>query len=263
MKRNYHTHHKYCKHAVGVTEDYVKEALEQGFTVLGMSDHAPVDTLVDHADNVRMDAEDLPKYLDEVKTIKRRYSEDITVYTGLEVEYLEPDPEYYERLRANTDYLILGQHYVRDESAHNSLVSSFNLQNPHHIIQYAKDVVRAIESGYFSLVGHPDLYLCAYPRFDEAAQNAATLICTAAKKHDIPLEFNANGIRRGLIQAVDGTRYPYPVKAFWDIAKAHGCKIILSSDCHRPAFLYDDAVKKAEVLVDQWQLTLSTRLHFT
>ncbi len=262
MKTNYHTHHKYCKHAIGVTEDYVQEALRLGFDVLGMSDHAPTETIVDHADNVRMDAEDLDRYLDEVEKAKRAHKGNLTIYSGLEVEFLEPNPDYYKRLRSRTDYLILGQHYIRDESAQNSLVSSFALKKPQHVIQYAKDVEKAIESGYFSLVGHPDLYLCGYPRFDDAAKKAAHRICKAAKKHNIPLEFNANGIRRGKILTDDGVRYPYPVKAFWDIAREHNCTIMLSSDCHEPSLLYDNAVKEAEAMLKAWNLSTINRLDF-
>ncbi len=35
LKANYHTHLKYCNHAIGSTEDYVKVALENGMTEIG------------------------------------------------------------------------------------------------------------------------------------------------------------------------------------------------------------------------------------
>ena len=42
MKANYHTHLSLCGHAVGMSEDYVKVAIEAGYEELGMSDHGPI-----------------------------------------------------------------------------------------------------------------------------------------------------------------------------------------------------------------------------
>ena len=39
---NYHTHTKLCGHAIGMSEDYVKQALERGFLEIGISDHGPI-----------------------------------------------------------------------------------------------------------------------------------------------------------------------------------------------------------------------------
>ena len=38
MKANYHTHLKLCGHAEGMSEDYVKVAIIEGYEILGMSD---------------------------------------------------------------------------------------------------------------------------------------------------------------------------------------------------------------------------------
>ena len=41
MLTNYHTHCNLCKHAGGTIEEYVLEAVDKGFDILGMSDHLP------------------------------------------------------------------------------------------------------------------------------------------------------------------------------------------------------------------------------
>ena len=41
-KTNFHTHNYRCEHAVGNVEDYVKVAIREGYTELGISDHAPM-----------------------------------------------------------------------------------------------------------------------------------------------------------------------------------------------------------------------------
>ena len=39
---NYHSHIALCGHAVGTVEDYVKEAIRNGYEEIGISDHAPI-----------------------------------------------------------------------------------------------------------------------------------------------------------------------------------------------------------------------------
>ena len=39
--RNYHTHTTRCLHARNTDEEYVRAALDSGFTTLGFSDHTP------------------------------------------------------------------------------------------------------------------------------------------------------------------------------------------------------------------------------
>ena len=41
MIANYHTHNRWCKHAVGEIEDYVKVALDENFVELAITDHVP------------------------------------------------------------------------------------------------------------------------------------------------------------------------------------------------------------------------------
>ena len=104
---------------------------------------------------------------------------------------------------------------------------------------------RAIKSGLFDFIAHPDLYMINYPRFDSKCEKIAHEICRAAEEYDIPLEINANGIRRGLKNKEDGIYYSYPCYKFWDIAKNYQIRIIVNSDCHGPKFLADEALDEA------------------
>ena len=38
MKTNYHTHLMLCGHATGMSEDYIKVAIEEGYDVLGIQE---------------------------------------------------------------------------------------------------------------------------------------------------------------------------------------------------------------------------------
>jgi histidinol-phosphatase (PHP family) len=256
VKANYHTHHELCNHAHGTTEDYVKEAIKQGFTDLGMSDHVPS---VMNLDGMRMRFNDLPKYYKDVRETALEYKDKINVHLGMECEYLEPDPEYYQNFLNEVDYLILGQHYIVQDGRY---ISTFGLFKPEHIKTYAEAVKKALESGYFSLFAHPDIFMCGYDTFDEAAVEAAHIIAKASLETGVPLEFNANGIRRGIKQTSQGKRYAYPRKEFWDIIRNYDVKIILSADAHHPSLLYDDAMKDAENKISEWRLKTEEYLTF-
>lgn len=244
MKANYHTHHELCKHAGGKTEDYVKEALKIGLKELGMSDHAPNTRVNDQG--VRMLPSDFPIYLADIEAAKEKYKGQIKILKGLEVEYFYDHEEYYDFLREKVDYLIHGQHYISMKKQMNDLISGFALKTIDEINMYASYLEDAMESGYFDIMAHPDLYLNSYKEFDKFAQNVAHRICKSALKHNIILEYNANGYRRGG-KKIENEYFPnYPRREFWKIVKEYNCKTIFSSDCHNPSFLYNHTIQEAE-----------------
>ena len=259
MKKNYHTHHELCRHAKGTAEDYVKKAIDANLSVLGFSDHAP-SAVITHDDRMRF--EELETYLEDVETMKRRYEDKIKIHTGLEIEYLDTNHEYYRDLSRKVEYFILGQHYIRPEDDKSSLRGTVGLKKGEDIINYAKSVESAIKTGMFSLIAHPDIYLASYPRFDTFAEEAAHIIIDAAIRYDVPLEFNANGVRRGVKISEAGTHYRYPRKEFWDIAVKKGAVAVLSADAHHPEQLDDKAIEDSEALIKAWGVVTTETLKF-
>ncbi len=238
---NYHTHHRFCNHAEGSVEDYVKTALNANLKHLGFSDHAPSLLL---EDQLRMSFNELPIYIHEIEAIALKYQKEITLYKGLECEYLDLNSDYYRKLLKQVDYLILGQHYIGRKTQ--KFTSSYALTTKTDILTYQKEIVSGIESGHFIMVAHPDLYLYAYPTFDETAKHVAKTIVTAAVKHNMVLEYNANGIRKGTRSTKEGIRYYYPRQEFWEIvAEEKKCRVIVSADAHRPKEIYDEAIAEA------------------
>ena len=72
MLTNYHTHCERCKHAEGSVENYVQQAIIDGFSVLGMSDHVPYP---DFDYGYRMDFAEIGDYIAEVREAQKKYSE--------------------------------------------------------------------------------------------------------------------------------------------------------------------------------------------
>ena len=113
MKANYHTHLSLCGHAVGMSEDYVKVAIEAGYEELGMSDHGPIKPEFMTEEEFKYNwlerqmtyDEFLNVYLPDCINVKNKYSDLIKFYIGIEIEYLYPFHEYYVNLREKLEYM--------------------------------------------------------------------------------------------------------------------------------------------------------------
>lgn len=249
-KVNYHTHTFRCKHAGGTEKDYVLEAIQKGLSKLGMSDHAPYP---DDRFGLRMDFCELDDYVNTLKNLKKEYKNDINISIGLEIEYDPNSHQYYEYLlnELKIEYLALGQHLFLDN---NEFINTYFLTDTKQYIDYANSIATALSTGFFKFVAHPDLMFINDLPWDDNCEKACDIIIAAAKKYDVCVEFNANGIRRGLTSYCDGERYPYPHKNFWAKVVSNNLKVIINSDCHSPEQLWDEKMDLAYALADELNL---------
>ena len=117
MKTNYHTHTTRCMHATGDDEDYVLSAIKGGYRILGFSDHTPWKYRTDYVADMRMLPEELPGYVESLKTLREKYHDRIDIRIGLECEYF---PQYIHWLKEQTkkyqlDYIIFGNHHYHTD----------------------------------------------------------------------------------------------------------------------------------------------------
>ena len=241
LKSNFHTHTKRCCHAFGVEVDYAKEAYDKGLSVLGFSDHAPFKD-VDYG--YRMQFSELPKYISAVQTERERYAGKMRILTGLEIEYLPKYCEYYEWLLNDMklDYLALGEHFF---NTNGRFCSIFGSESTNEYIPYAKAISEALKTGYFSVLVHPDIMFMNCFAWDKNCDKACEIIVDAAMLTNTPVEYNANGIRRGQQDYPDGRRDPYPHPKFWAMAKDAGLETLIGSDAHSPEQVYDESMELA------------------
>lgn len=242
MRTNYHTHYNRCRHAQGTAEDYVLNAIRHGLTELGFSDHAP---FPDVDFGMRMPFCELTDYLADVDTLTAKYKADIILRKGLEIEYFPEYRGYYEELftRYHLEYLLMGEHFFKTRQ--NELLNIYNARSTSDYIDYALAAAEGMESGFFKVLVHPDLYMINAFAWDDNCTEAANIILDAAAATGTILEFNANGFRRGKQQYPDGTRYPYPHRRFWEMASTRTVKVIVGSDCHDPSQVWNGAMEQA------------------
>ena len=243
MISNFHTHTYRCLHAFGTEEDYTAEAIKQHIKELGFSDHAP---FPDRDFGYRMQYNELDEYIKAVEQSKEKHKEEILIYKGLEIEYIPIYENYYRELleEKGLDYLALGEHIYMGSDG--KLKNIFYAKSTENYKEYALRVCEAIETGLFRYVAHPDVMFANYLKWDSNCEKAVSLIVECAEKNDAILEYNANGIRKGIEIFPDGSRYPYPHKYFWEAVKDKGIRVIIGSDCHAPEQINDKFVKAAE-----------------
>lgn len=229
-----------CRHATGTIEDYVKEAINLNFDAIGFTDHAPWEMLIDRS--VRMQMDDYPIYLKELDDAINKYGHKIKIYKAVEIEYFNNKTSHYEHLLKTLDYMTLGQHYIEKEGR---LISTYKIYSLEDLTIYKDTLIKAMDTGYFKFLSHPDLFLFSQKHLSDDILKLCEDIIVHAKTKNIPLEINANGIRKGKVLVGKEWVYRYPRKEFWQLVKHHQATCLISSDAHKPEFLYDDAIDEA------------------
>lgn len=263
MKANYHTHTPRCQHATGTEEEYIQEALRGGFDILGFADHAPWPYRSSFVSGIRMLPEELPGYVASIRALRERYAGKLAIHIGLEAEYF---PRYHDHLLRMRDegigYYILGQHYA--DSEEETMYAGLECRTDDGVRRYAEAVVRGIRTGLYRYLAHPDLFMRL--RYDEdfnaACEEAADMICQAAKEQGMPIEYNLAGLTSREIDLVMGRRSRgYPSPAFWQYARKWNNVAIIGVDAHEPDALADAALwQRAEEKLRAWGYTVTDHM---
>ena len=106
---NLHTHSIYSD-GKSQPREIVEEAVRQGLTTLGFSEHSPLP----FDNNFSVKEADMPRYVAEIAQLKEEFKGKIDIYCGLEADYLTDvsEPFAVTKERYHLDYLIGGVHLV-------------------------------------------------------------------------------------------------------------------------------------------------------
>ena len=252
MLTNYHTHTYRCKHATGTDEEYVRAAVDAGFSVLGFSDHAPFYYPNGFVSHYKMTPGELPEYVGSVLSLKEKYKSEIDVRLGLEVEYY---PELWDRAlelweTCGIEYIILGQHYVGKEylDARRTIKPS----DDDTLCEYVRLCTAAMKTGKISYLAHPDVI--NHVGNESLWTREMTRLIECAMEYDVPLEFNLLGLFEGR---------NYPTDRFWRLAGQLNPKTVIGNDAHTPkSFLRADTRRTALDVLEGYGLKPQETLEF-
>ena len=230
-KFNLHTHTYRCNHAKGEDEDYVLSAIENGYEVIGFSDHVPYIFNDDgYYSNFRMRPELCEDYVNSINSLKEKYKDKIEVKLGYEVEWypklIENELKFLKSF--GYDYLILGQHYTGNETESWAKYTGHKTWSVKTLDRYIEQVLAAARSGEFVYIAHPDVINFRGSRKVYLEKMEAYV--KELKKIDIPLELNFLGYT--------GKRH-YPNKAFWELVAKYKNRVVIGLDAHQPEVYAD------------------------
>lgn len=227
MRQSLHIHTPRCKHASGTEREYILRAIEAGIEEIGFSDHAPMpEGFGDAVYSVRMDMPELEAYAEDIRALREEFKGQIKICLGLELEYIPRlHKQLMDKFRAcGIEYFVFGQHFIR-EGDYMTLDPS---DNDDFLREYVDSVLEGVATGDFDIFAHPDLI--NYVGDIELYKSEMRRMCEGLLASNIPFEINLHGL--------DGNRnYPNPV--FWDIVAQTGNPVIISSDAHCIAEIYD------------------------
>jgi histidinol-phosphatase (PHP family) len=190
MKTNYHTHTSRCQHAIGNDEDYVLSAIKSGYEVLGFSDHTPWKYVSNFVSPNRMTVNQLPDYVNSIRSLAEKYKDQIKIRLGLECEYF---PDYIYWLK-NTmkeykiEYAIFGNHYYNSDEKFRYFGKYTDSRDMLDL--YEESAVEGIESGLFAYMAHPDLFHVFVSRIRSPlhARRTPCLPCRRSQKYSFGIQ---------------------------------------------------------------------------
>ena len=261
MKFDYHTHHKRCGHAAGAIEDYIREAMQRGLHIIGISDHSPffADD-VDHANpRIAMAKSEFPRYVKEVLRLKEKYADQIEVALGVESDFYPEHIELYRTIydQYPFDYIIGSVHSI-------NRVGVFNRERWQGISeqqqiaikeQYYEYIQQSVKSGVFQVIGHMDAMKSYFPAFSNLKTNFVERTLQLIAEHRIAFEINTSyKVKKKKWHADLHEEFAtdtdwYPSDEMLEKALFYGVNVTFGSDSHEQDRVADDFEKVRERLM--------------
>jgi len=244
IKYNFHTHSLFSDGS-DEPEAYVLQAIKQGFSALGFSEHSPLPI----PNTFALKETEAVQYVRVIRALQARYQDKISVFAGMEMDYI---PGYSEGFAAKAaqwglDYVIGSVHLVVNEAEEglwfidgpqqhiydDGLQQCFGGDIRKAVGAYYAQLKRMVQTEEFSVVGHLDKVRMhnknRYFREDESWYQALILdLLDEIAKRDIIVEANTRGLYKKRADDL------FPSK--WILAEIlkRDIPVMLSSDAHKP-----------------------------
>ncbi len=243
-KTNYHSHCSFCDGRAPL-EDFVTEAIRQGFSSYGVSSHAPLP----FPTKWTLKKENVRAYLEEINRLKKKYAGQIELYAGMEIDYLDetsnPALPYFQELPL--DYRIGSVHLLesvegeiididtKKENFKEFVPRYFDNDLEYVVRCYYAKLMKMIETGGFDIVGHADKmsYNASYcqpdlldqPWYDQLINSYFHLIA----KRGYKIEINT--------KAYHNSGVFFPNQRYFPLLKELRIPILVNSDAHLPELI--------------------------
>lgn len=237
---DFHMHSTYSDGRWAI-DDMARAALSKGLHTIAITDHVPLPYDMRYA----MDRQDLSQYRIEISRVKKKYAGQLTVLTGLEIEYIPAFRNWFGDIAAMGWEICLTSIHALFRGDEFSIINGKETEFCNclaHLFQgdikslcraYYETMQEAVETGWFDIAAHLDVlkkFNAGHRYFDETEtwyqdliQNTLKAIRSAGMK----LEINTSGLLHPIGE-------PYPSAWIIQEAKKRGIPIVMGSDSHRP-----------------------------
>ena len=192
----FHVHTYRCKHAGDEKdEEYIKKAIDINATKITFTDHAP---FPGNPFGNRMAIEELPEYVNTLKSLKEKYSNIIDVQIGLEIEYLPSFNNYYKWLKESKwfDILMIGQHFYECDKGKYSFNPDNRKSSVYEYDGLSRALIMGMDTGYFNVIAHPDRMFRECREWTPEMDKISTIVINKAIDKNIILEQNLSSMEK-------------------------------------------------------------------
>ncbi len=254
---NLHTHTQFCDgHAT--MEEFVVEAINQGFTHLGFTPHSPISV----ESSCNMSRENVQVYFDEMERLRRQYGDRIHLYTSMEIDYVGvgdgPGSDYFRQLPL--DYRIGSVHFIPDIGDPSLMVDidgkfpafkarmgkHFNGDIEYVVKRFFSQMMAMVDEGGFDIVGHMDkigynasqycVDIDEEPWYDKLVIDLFENIMD----HHLVIEVNTKAW-------LQRNRF-YPNLKYFGMLKRFNAPVVVNSDTHYPTLLNNGRMEALKLL---------------
>lgn len=241
---NYHTHSRFSDGAAEPVE-YIEEALRQGFSSLGFSEHS----VLPFENTFALQAGTELAYVAEILRLRELYKTRIQVLLALEADFVPGISTGFQeqKISFGLDYIIGSVHLVKNpdgelwfidgpkrETYDNGLKELFGGDIRKGVKAYWHQINQMLEEEQFEIIGHLDkIKMHNQDRwFNENESWYLDLvnetIALIAEK-DVIVEVNTRGIYKGRSKSL------FPGEYILRKLNERNIRVILSSDAHHPS----------------------------
>jgi len=235
QKKDYHLHPNLLKKPEQA-ELFVRQAVLLGFDEICFTDHMPFTVTGDEHDRIPFGK--VAEYCTAVREVADRFRSEITVRTGIEIDYHPSCRKEIEQVLAAGEFdYVIGSSHLNIRGFGIPFAKTERTEFARLVLE---NYLSAIDTGYFDTVSHLDVYRWVfsepenYPLADDgytcmAHKDLICRICERLEATGVRLEINAAPLYKGF-----DSLGPYPEKDILAIAQKYRIRYIYGSDAHSP-----------------------------
>ncbi len=237
-------HTPLCGHAIGLPQEYAKQALQVGLEEIGFSDHAPF--VVKDLPGITMKMQQLPQYYRMIELVRDQYRNELLIKVGIEADFV---PGYEEKTKAILkdypyDYVIGSVHFIRGWGFDNPEEREQWDQNDIDEVyrQYYSLLRQSAQSQLFDIMAHVDLVKKFGHRPSAFLADEVEKTAQVFKESGVAVEINTSGLRKPVKEI-------YPSLLALKIYARCQVPLCFGSDAHDPKDVgkdYDQALQLAK-----------------